>query len=102
MDLPEPTAPVVLVPDVGGQSSSPSISSPSQAQPVQAAAGRPFFNYASERYEWLMQHRAEWDSEDALWVASYVEGDDYAGLVEYFAGRGLEWKDGEVGFKSAR
>ncbi|HSV78447.1 MAG TPA: Mu transposase C-terminal domain-containing protein [Ramlibacter sp.] len=100
--LPEPAAPVVLVPDVEGPTSSLSISSPSKEQLVQAAAGRPFFNTASDRYEWLMCNRGEWDAEDGAWVTAYVESDDYAALAEYFTGRGLDWKDGEVGFKSAR
>ena len=101
--LPEPAAPVVLVPTVGGSiSSSLSPSLPPQAQSVQAAAGRPFFDNGSERYEWLMQHRGAWDEGDAAWVAGYVAGDDYAALAEYFAGRGLDWKDEDVGFKNAR
>jgi putative transposase len=49
-----------------------------------------------------MQHRSDWGDDDAAWIASYVDGDDYAALAEYFAGRGLQWKDGDAGFKSAR
>jgi putative transposase len=100
--LPEPGAPVVLVPTVEGLTSSPSSVIPSQAQPAQAAAGRPFFDNVSERYEWLMQHRGAWVDDDGAWVAAYVGSDDYAGLAEYFASRGLDWKAGEVGFKKAR
>jgi putative transposase len=99
--LPESSAPAVLVP-LEGLSSSQSISSPSETQPVQAAAGRPFFDNASERYEWLMQHRSAWEEGDGEWISEYVQGDDYAVLREYFTSRGLEWKDGEAGFKSAR
>jgi putative transposase len=99
--LPEPSAPAVLVP-LEGSSSSLSISSLPEPQPVQAAAGRPFFDNASDRYEWLVRNRAAWEEGDAAWVAEYVQGDDYAALAEYFASRGLDWKDGEAGFKSAR
>ncbi len=101
--LPEPAAPVVLVPTVEGLVPANSTCVfPPQAQPAQAAAGRPFFETASDRYEWLMQHRGDWDADDAAWAAQYVTGDDYAALAEYFAGRGIEWKEEESGFKSAR
>jgi putative transposase len=100
--LPEPATPVVLVPTVEGDSSSSSLLIPSQAQPAQAAAGRPFFDNASERYEWLMRNQAAWDEGDAAWLGEYVQGEDYAALAEYFAGRGLDWKDVEIGFKNAR
>jgi putative transposase len=100
--LPEPVAPVVLVPTVEADSSPPSLL-PSQAQSVQAAAGRPsFFESTSERYEWLMCNRVSWTDGDAAWVSEYVQGDDYAALAEYFAGRGLQWGDGEADLKSAR
>jgi putative transposase len=99
--LPASSAPEVLVP-LEGPSSLPSISSLPEPQLVQAAAGRPFFDNASERYEWLMQHGGAWEEGDREWIAEYVQGDDYGVLREYFASRGLEWKDGEVGFKNAR
>lgn len=67
-----------------------------------AAPGRPFFDSASDRYEWLMQHRADWTEVDGGWLAEYVAGDDYASLLNYFAGRGLAWVASEVGFKSAQ
>jgi putative transposase len=99
--LPASSALEVLVP-LEGSSSLPSISSLPEPQLVQAAAGRPFFDNASDRYEWLMQHRAAWGEGDGEWIADYVQGDDYGALREYFASRGLDWKDGEAGFKSAR
>jgi putative transposase len=101
--LPEPSAPVVLRPTVEGTFSSSYLPElPTQAQPVQAAAGRPFFDNASDRYEWLLRNRGSWDDADAQWLAEYVQGDDYASLAEYFASRGLQWVEGEAGFKSAR
>lgn len=102
ISLPEPSAPVVLVPTVESFDSSSSLPVASQAQPAQAAAGRPFFDSASDRYEWLMHHRDEWDADDGGWIAEYVAGDDYLQLAEYYASRGLEWKGEESGFKSAR
>jgi putative transposase len=105
--LSAPTAPVVLVPTVSTAVPLSSLadkrSSDVVGEVAQAASGRPFFDTQSERYEWLMQHRARWDDSDATWVAGYVKGDDYAELCEYFASRGIDWKDeGEAGFKSAR
>lgn len=100
--LPEPTAPVVLVPTVEVFSSSLPPSLTSRAQPVQAAAGRPFFDTSGDRYEWLMRHRDAWDADDADWVRAYVASEDYDSVREYYASRGLEWNEGEVGFKSAR
>jgi putative transposase len=101
--LPEPTAPVVLVPTVEELSPSLPPSLSSRAQPVQAAAGRPFFDTAGDRYEWLMGHRADWSDDDASWVRGYVASDDYADLASYYASRGVDWKaEGEEGFKSAR
>jgi putative transposase len=49
--------PAVLVPPVEAFDSSLPPSVAPQAQLAQAAAGRPFFENASDRYEWLMQHR---------------------------------------------
>jgi putative transposase len=105
--LSAPTAPVVLVPTVSTAVPLSSLadkrSSDVVGEVAQAASGRPFFDTQSERYEWLMQHRARWEDSDATWVAGYVKGDDYAELCEYFASRGIDWKDeGESGFKSAR
>lgn len=99
LSLPEPDTAVVLGLNVEAQVSSPSL--PPRAQPAQAAAGRPFFDAPSYRYEWLMQHRNAWEGEDAAWVATYVASEDYAELREYYASRGVDWKAGEV-FKSAR
>jgi putative transposase len=101
--LPEPSAPVVLVPTVEALPILPSSAISSQAQPAQAAAGRPsFFESTSERYEWLMRNRREWEDGDAAWLREYVRGDDYAALAEYFEGRGLQWVDGEADLKVAR
>jgi putative transposase len=101
LSLPEPDAPAVLVPPVRSTVSSlPEVAS--QAQPAQAAAGRPFFETASDRYEWLMQDPARWGDGDATWLAEYVASDDYAALAEYFASRGLQWDGESEAFKSAR
>lgn len=104
VSLPAPSAPVVLVPTVEAMpvSSLQAVSSSTPDGAAQAAPGRPFFDTASDRYEWLMQHRARWQDGDAAWVAEYVGSEDYAELQSYYSGRGLDWKDdGEV-FKSAR
>nr|WP_315237684.1 Mu transposase C-terminal domain-containing protein [uncultured Albidiferax sp.] len=77
--------------------------SPTPALVAEASApGRPFFDTASERYEWLMTHRGAWTEADAAWTAQYVAGDDYASLLDYFAGRGLMWVASEVGLKNAQ
>lgn len=69
-----------------------------------AAPSRPFFDALSERYEWLMRHQDQWNSEDSAWLSQYVASDDYEGLADYYAGRGLAWSEtGEKpGFKSAQ
>ncbi len=49
-----------------------------------------------------MQHRSEWTDQDAAWLHQYVGSDDYEGLADYYAARGLGWDVGmEPGFKSA-
>lgn len=100
ISLPEPGTPSVLIPTVEASSSlSLQTQLPSQAQ--QSAAGRPFFDNASDRYEWLMHHRDRWEDGDAQWIGEYVKGEDYQALAEYFGSRGLDWKE-EDAFKSAR
>ena len=101
--LPEPTAPVVLVPTVEALSSS-SLPSSSTGEAVQAASGRPFFDTASDRYEWLLQHRDQWGAGDEAWLRQYVASEDYEGLADYYAARGLGWVDAgeQPGFKSAQ
>lgn len=58
------------------------------AAPAQAA-GRPFFDAPSDRYEWLMRHRDQWTPADSTWLHSYVASDDYAQLRDYYEGRGM-------------
>lgn len=89
--LPEPTAPVVLVPTVEALSVS-SLPSSSTGEAVQTALGRPFFDTASDRYEWLLQHRDQWEASDEAWLRQYVDSDDYEGLADYYAARGLGWE----------
>jgi putative transposase len=102
ISLPEPGAPSVLVPDVQDIASA-SLRCPDgvplTAQP--SAAGRPFFDTPSERYEWLMHNASRWDDGDREWIGQYVASEDYAALAEYFASRGIQWKQ-EGAFKSAR
>lgn len=104
VSLPAPVPPVVLVPAIEAEpvSSLQANASSLAADAVHAAPGRPFFDTASDRYEWLMQHRSRWDEGDSAWVAQYVAGDDYAELRSYYAGRGIDWKEQEEGFRSAR
>lgn len=102
VSLPEPTAPVVI----GLINPADSLSQPSYVpvlEPaVRTAAGRPFFDAPSDRYEWLMTHRNDWTADDSAWTANYVRGEDYAELRDYYASRALDWKDGEAGLESAR
>lgn len=101
LSLPEFGTPVVLAPTPEAFSSLPASSGD---EPAQAASGRPFFDAPSDRYEWLMQRRSEWTEQDADWLRQYVGSDDYEGLADYYAARGLGWAaDGgmEPGFKSA-
>jgi putative transposase len=103
LSLPVPSAPNVLVPLVEALEPSLQVSS-STDEAVQAASGRPFFETASERYEWLMGNRGEWSEGDADWMRSYAQSDDYAELTDYFGSRGMAWDEGESGsvFKGAR
>lgn len=106
VSLPAPATPVVLVPTVSQAVPLSSLAGKRYSEPVAevapATSGRPFFDAPSDRYEWLMTHRDSWIDGDAAWVRGYVQGDDYAELVEYFTSRGLGWSDEEAGFKSAR
>ncbi|MGE4244182.1 Mu transposase C-terminal domain-containing protein [Ramlibacter sp.] len=100
--LPAPGPADVLVPHLDG-SYEPALQDAEPPPSVApAAAGRPFFDTPSERYEWLMGHRTGWDAEDRAWLEQYAAGDEYESLAEYFASRGIAWKDGEEGFRSAR
>lgn len=103
LSLPVPGTPNVLVPIVETLVSSPLLDSSTDAV-AQAAAGRPFFETSSDRYEWLMRARSDWTDADAQWVRNYVQGSDYAELAEYYQGRGLGWveSDAETAFKGAR
>lgn len=96
LSLPEPGTPNVLVPTVEAFVPSLQVPSPTGAA-AHAAAGRPFFDTASERYEWLMAHRAEWSDADTDWVQTYVRSEDYADLSDYFNNRGLGWSEVETG-----
>ena len=101
--LPAAKAPVVLLHPVEAFSSSslpPSVSPGDGAE--QSAPGRPFFDTPSGRYEWLMQNRDRWAEGDSGWLDLYVSGEDYAELIEYYRSRGIDWKEQEAGFKSAR
>jgi len=69
--------------------------------PVAADARPAFFDSASDRYEWLMQHRQAWTDEDGAWIRAWAEGHDYDRLREYFTGRGLAWPDDDDAFKTA-
>lgn len=78
---------------------------PSTGGTEQSAPDRPFFDTRGDRYEWLMRNRDVWSADDQAWLAAYVASDDYEGLADYYAGRGMAWTDGkgeEPGvFKSA-
>lgn len=64
--------------------------------------GRPsFFDCASDRYEWLMRHHADWQDSDRTWLADYVASPDYGDLREYYASRGLAWPDDTDVFNAA-
>ncbi len=67
----------------------PPAAHPLTGQPREQAAGRPFFDAPSDRYEWLMRHRSQWTPADGAWLRSYVASDDYAQLRDYYEGRGM-------------
>lgn len=102
LSLPEPSTPFVTVPSFVETPVS-AINSPSTEVAAQAAAGRPFFDTPSDRYEWLMRNQEEWTEADSRWLRTYTASDSYADLRDYYEGRGLGWKnEGEApGFKSA-
>ena len=60
---------------------------PAQAQPQ--AGGRPFFDSASDRYEWLCLHPAEATPADTAWMAAYEASPDFEALRDYYVSRGL-------------
>ncbi|MBC7857981.1 MAG: transposase [Burkholderiaceae bacterium] len=64
------------------------------ARETPAPAKRPLFCVESERYEWLMQHQAEWTLNDAHFLQRYLaEQDGYALLAERFELLGMEWNE---------
>lgn len=75
----------------------------SGAPAEQSAAGRPFFDTPSDRYEWLINNRPHWQAGDETWLRTYVQGDSYADLREYYENRGMGWSGEEDAgdFKSA-
>ena len=101
--LPEPSTPLVEVISTPEASPPPSLTTSSEDEAAQAASGRPFFDTSSDRYEWLMAHRDQWDAGDEQWLRQYVKSDGYEGLADYYAARGLGWDDADEqsGFKSA-
>lgn len=101
LSLPEPSTPFVVVPSIAEPVSA--IPTPSVSVVEQSAAGRPFFDAPSDRYEWLMRNRDQWTDADAAWLRNYVASDDYADLRDYYTGRGMGWDDAgeQPGFKSA-
>ncbi|MEN5179221.1 Mu transposase C-terminal domain-containing protein [Comamonas testosteroni] len=76
----------------------------SEAAAEQSAAGRPFFDTPSDRYEWLMNNREHWHADDQAWLSNYVQTDSYADLRTYYESRGMGWGVGDdaQGFKSAQ
>lgn len=102
LSLPEPSTPFVVVPSIAEPVSA--IPTPSASVVEQSAAGRPFFDAPSDRYEWLMRNRDQWTDADSAWLRNYVASDDYADLSDYYTGRGLGWDDAgeQPGFKSAQ
>lgn len=63
---------------------------------------RPFFDTASDRYEWLQRHPGVWTDADESWLAAYVCSPDYEALAGYYASQGLQWTfPNPTAFKSA-
>ena len=87
---------------------SPSSQAPSELLrdvvevPSTPATGRPFFDSAADRYEWLLSHRDQWSATDANWLQGYVSGEDYAQLLDYFQSRGMAWSDEDKRIEGAR
>ncbi|MFE8644146.1 Mu transposase C-terminal domain-containing protein [Sphingomonas sp. NCPPB 2930] len=98
LSLPEPTAFDVNALVMEAATTSAFLSD-RDAVPVQQ---RPFFDTASERYEWLMAQRGDWTDGDTEWVRSYVQSDDYEGLADYYQSRGMAWSDQDSDVKSAQ
>ncbi|MCD6663491.1 MAG: Mu transposase C-terminal domain-containing protein [Comamonas sp.] len=112
LSLPQSPAPFVdaLCTEEAAQRSSLPPSSTGEAAhaqtagPAGAAPGRPFFDTPSDRYEWLMAHRDDWQNDDVDWLHRYVTSDGYEGLRDYYCARGLAWDSPgqeQPGFKSA-
>lgn len=101
LSLPEPSTPFIVAPSTTELVSA--IPTPSASVVEQSAAGRPFFDAPSDRYEWLMRNRDQWTDADSAWLRNYVASDDYADLRDYYMGRGMGWDDAgeQPGFKSA-
>jgi putative transposase len=74
-----------------------------QPEPVRVDPhARPLcFDAPSDRYEWLMQHRAAWAPEDSAWLAAYAAGSEYRALHDYYASRGIGWPDDPAAFSAA-
>lgn len=60
-----------------------------------AQQSRPVFLVESDRYEWLMEHRGEWNELDRQFLQRFVNSDIYQSLSERFEVLGLAWDGGE-------
>lgn len=65
--------------------------------PTPAAAegdhARPFFDSASERYEWLMRNRSRATADEQTWLAAYAATPDYEALRDYYDSRGVAYPE---------
>ena len=69
---------------------SPQPSPPAGGEGEKPAA-RPFFEFSGDRYEWLMQHRADWTEQDRAFLRHYTSSEEYALLVDMYASQGIAW-----------
>lgn len=60
-------------------------------RPLAEPVRRPCFNFAHERYEWLMRHRDHWQPKDEPWLRDYIQTEEYAENRDRYAFEGIAW-----------
>lgn len=78
------------------------IAGPAAPDKEPLTEARPIFMLESDRYEWLMQHPAEWAGTDQQFLTQFTGSDIYDALRERFVALGLAWRGfGNADLKTA-
>lgn len=53
---------------------------------------RPNFQFAHEKYEWLMRHPEQRSEADYAWLCQYAQSEEYADLHDHYVSLGIAWQ----------